>query len=165
MKTLEERFWDNVGPIDKNGCWAWKGSKFRFGYGKMNHKNKAIAAHRVSWLIHNGGIPDNLCVLHSCDNPPCTNPKHLFLGSHADNAADRNKKGRQARGDRQGSRLHPESLLRGSRHQNSKLTEQVVIRIRKERKGGETQQSLANKYRVSRSTISQIVRRKTWTHV
>lgn len=93
--TLADRFWTRV--VRTDGCWGWTGAKFRGGYGKINsgprgHGN--LFAHRVSWVLHHGPIPDQVYVLHRCDNPPCTNPAHLYLGDHADNMGDKASRGR-----------------------------------------------------------------------
>ena len=88
---LEIRFWEK---IDKNGkCWEWLGWKVK-GYGRIKVNNIKTLAHRVSWNLHYGDIPKGLYVLHKCDNPPCVNPKHLWLGTQLDNMRDRDKKGR-----------------------------------------------------------------------
>ena len=79
-----------------NHCWNWIGAKFQKGYGQFwipEYKRK-IKAHRFSWIIHKGKIPNDLYVLHHCDNRLCINPDHLFLGTHADNVSDKMKKGR-----------------------------------------------------------------------
>lgn len=82
----------NADPI--TGCWNWTGAKTKGGYGHLRFLKKLTYAHRVSWIIHYGGIPNNLCVLHHCDNPGCINPDHLFIGTMADNMKDRDDKGR-----------------------------------------------------------------------
>ena len=86
------RFWANVQKT--NGCWEWTGGKHAPGYGRLFVATKEMRAHRFSWLIHNGRIPDGLFVCHKCDNPNCVNPEHLFLGTHQDNMDDMVAKGR-----------------------------------------------------------------------
>ncbi len=97
VRTVEERnklFWDKVEII--NGCWLWMASRRSpKGYGQVVRYGKPQSAHRVSWELANGPIPKGLCVLHKCDNPPCVNPSHLFLGTPKDNADDSIRKGRR----------------------------------------------------------------------
>lgn len=94
--TIEDRFWSKVRKDD--GCWEWTASVNRRGYGWLHFggkvERKALKAHRVSWEIHNGPIPDGLWVLHKCDNPRCVRPDHLFLGDRTDNMRDCAAKGR-----------------------------------------------------------------------
>lgn len=90
--TPEERFWSKVDRINKDRCWFWKiPGKTR--YGTFWDGSKTVLAHRYSWILHNGKIPDNLCVLHICGNSRCVNPNHLYLGTKADNARDRDADG------------------------------------------------------------------------
>lgn len=93
--STEDRFWSKVEKSD--GCWEWQGSRTK-GYGKFwAGSGGLVRAPRFSWKLHNGPIPDGLHVLHSCDNPPCVRPDHLFLGTNLENIRDRMAKGRRTR--------------------------------------------------------------------
>ena len=172
-------FWVRVHKTDS--CWLWKGTKRRRGYGAVHiHGNKYLSAHRVSWILANGPIPPGFCVCHSCDNPPCVRPEHLFLGTNAENTADSTAKGRRASGDRNGARLYPERVSQGIRdsisrmsgprppfgiaHGSAKLSEDAVRNIRRAYLAGKRQQELADRYGVSQVAISKIVLMKTWKH-
>jgi len=128
-------------------CWHWTAQTDRDGYGMVKMNGKPVRAHRWSYEYFHGDIPEGLCVLHACDNPPCTNPKHLFIGSHQDNMTDMMRKGRSTAGEASAS---------------SKLTEADVHKIRASKA---TQQALADEYGVDRSIISRIMTRKMWKHV
>ena len=113
-----ENFWNKV---DKAGdCWLWQASKTHNGYGQF-FAGLECRAHRVSWVLHNGPIPEGMLVLHTCDVRHCVNPSHLFLGNGRDNTRDMIKKGR---------------MCVGSRHKRAKLTEKDVIHIREARERG-----------------------------
>ena len=86
-----ETVWSRLASDPETGCRPWMGTRNRNGYGLLN---LTLCTHRLAWELANGPIPRGLLVLHHCDNPPCCNPDHLFLGTHADNAADRTRKGR-----------------------------------------------------------------------
>lgn len=132
-ETHEQKFWRRV---DKSGeCWLWTGAKTTQGYGAaVQSRGARVKPHRLSWEIHFGEIPDGLHVLHKCDNPPCVNPSHLFLGTPKTNAEDRASKLRQKRGN-----MDP----------NAKLTPELVLRLRDERSRGKTYQQLADQFGVS----------------
>jgi predicted DNA-binding protein YlxM (UPF0122 family) len=93
-KTMTERFWEKVDIKNDSECWEWKNGKYLNGYGGFNSNNKHEYAHRIAWELTYGAIPENMCVCHHCDNPSCCNPKHLFIGTMADNMHDRDRKGR-----------------------------------------------------------------------
>jgi hypothetical protein len=103
-ELLEKRFWKYVEPImDDRGCWEWAGSRRDIGYDAIGSGPgypgpKMLQAHRLSWEIHNGPVPPRVQVLHRCDNPPCVNPNHLFLGTQRDNVLDCLAKGRRGAG-------------------------------------------------------------------
>lgn len=149
---LTTRFWDKVQRGGAEVCWPWVARRDRGGYGQFWYNRRQTIAHRVAWTIAKGPIPDGLCVLHHCDNRPCVNPAHLFLGTNADNAHDAMLKGRLA--DR-----------RGEANGQSKLTEDDVLGVRAARAAGETEVSIARRYHVSQTTISHIVRGKKWAHL
>jgi hypothetical protein len=152
-------------------CWLWAGANDGDGYGSFWAK-KHIKAHRASWMIANGPLHrgeghHGTCVCHRCDNRSCVNPDHLFLGSHAENMADRERKGRNKpqRGDANGSRLHPERLPRGETQHLSKLTAARVIEIRSLYATGITLAELGARFGVHFATISKVILRKTWKHI
>lgn len=93
--SLGSAFWTNTKVVEV-GCWAWAGSLSKKGYGRLRYRSKNWLAHRVSWFLHYGAIPEDMLVCHKCDNPTCVKPTHLFLGSYLDNNRDRASKGRCA---------------------------------------------------------------------
>lgn len=154
MKILKEAFWSKVDIRSEDECWEWLASRDSGGYGHFRFKGKWQLAHRVAWVLTNGEIPPRKCVRHKeCDNPPCCNPKHLRLGTDADNSHDMIEKGRQSR-------------LKGEQNGTSKLTNEQVLMIRKEYATGNTSTcKLAKKYFVSQTTVWEIIHRKTWKHI
>ncbi len=155
---LAVRFFNHIGRKTPTGCILWAGKIERNGYGRMtavragrDRKGREVAAHRVAYELMVGPIPDGLDVLHRCDNRPCINPTHLFVGTNDDNVADMVRKGRQAR---------------GVRHHRAKLTEAAVTDIRRRYHGGTaTQQQLAEEYGITRPHISYVVGKRGWKHV
>lgn len=97
-RPVADRFWERVEVADSDECWEWQGSCFPKGYGQMwvgpKGSGTMCRTHRLSWWMHRGPIPDGLKILHHCDNPPCVNPSHLFLGTNDDNMEDMVSKGR-----------------------------------------------------------------------
>ena len=134
-----------------DSCIEWPKYRNALGYGVRRYHGKLWLAHRVAWTEANGAIPTGLCVLHKCDNPPCINPEHLFLGTNLDNARDMVRKGRQAN-------------VRGERNPKAKLTEHQVKVIRGCRRMGCSLKYLANRYGVTMANISDIGNGDTWNH-
>lgn len=154
MKTLEERFWTKVDKSIESGCWEWlafTNKKYGVLKGLGGRKGKVLAAHRVSWEIHNGVIPEGLCVLHRCDNPKCVNPDHLFLGTQKDNVDDMMNKGRAI--------ISP--LKNGEQHPRTKLTHSAVRGIR-ELNGLMTHKDIAELYGVCRTNITHVLNNTRW---
>lgn len=141
--VLNTRFWDRVTKTET--CWIISGAHTKFGYGLIGHQ----LAHRFSWELNVGPIPDGLWVLHKCDNPPCVNPDHLFLGTPKDNQQDAAKKGH---------------LPRGESNHRAKLREAQVIEIRNRHRNGELGRTLAKEFGISENGVSCIVNLKTWKH-
>jgi len=159
--TFLKRFWSKVNKGQETECWNWIGGKDSYGYGGIFKGKKhggAMISSRASWLIHNGKLP-TLQVLHTCDNPACVNPNHLFLGTQTDNMRDCARKGRSA------FQIHPEKIARGSNHPMRKLDEDKVSRIRQHyATTKESQYAIAERYGVCVMTINLIINRKIWTH-
>lgn len=138
-------------------CWLWTGAPDRFGYGRISlggRNAKALKAHRASWILFRGKIPEELCVCHKCDVKLCVNPEHLFLGTIADNNHDMFNKGR-------GNPGSPP----GQQHWNSKLTDDEVLEIRKHSIDGTSKKHLAEKYDVDLSVIYRVIWRETRSHI
>lgn len=162
------RFWENVQRGDPDDCWLWKASKFTGGYGQFKAQGETLKAHRVAYYLQYGVDPLDMVVCHACDNPPCVNGKHLFLGTVADNSADMVAKGRAARlvGDRHWSKRRPERITRGEKVGGSKLAADQVRQIRSLYAGGGiTQEELALQFGVKRRTIGKIIKGQNWHHI
>lgn len=182
----DDGFWKRVQKSDdgSDGCWVWIGNRRPDGYGLFYLFGKQLRAHRVSWEMHNGPIPEGVFVCHRCDNPSCVRPSHLFLGTIQDNNADRVQKGRpgskgvfgehngshkypeRRAGERNGRHTHPETSARGERHGRAKLTEEAVKSIRERyAAGGVSYTQLAHEFGVSFGLVGFVVNRKVWAHV
>ncbi|MGH7851153.1 MAG: HNH endonuclease signature motif containing protein [Thermodesulfobacteriota bacterium] len=153
--SIEEKLWSRVdksgGP---NACWPWTAkARHVFGYGCLSINNKLEASHRVAYTIAYGDIPEGAHVLHTCDNPPCCNPKHLFLGDNVVNMKDMYKKDRYARSHRN---------QQGEKHWNARFTNEEAENIRELRAKGAKMIDLANLHNVERHTISRIIHHKTY---
>lgn len=153
---VEVRFWRYVakGP----GCWLWQAACADFGYGLIGSSGHMLRAHRLSWEIHHGPIPEGMFVCHRCDVPACVRPDHLFLGTHTDNMRDMIRKGRHR------GAVAIETYL-GERNGRSKLTADKVRELRALRDSGESLRSLARRFGVSKPSVQAIVSRKNWRHV
>lgn len=149
------RFWTHVDRRTDDECWPWLRSRNSNGYGAFYINRVYFGAHRVAWTATSGPIPPGMHVLHRCDNRPCCNPSHLFLGTQQDNNADMLAK----------KRNKPIPPRRGSRHHNAKLTETSVDEIRQRVASGTSQTALAREYGVSRIVIRSAVLGLTWAHV
>lgn len=143
------------------GCWEWTGNRNDEGYGRLWLDGRRVYAHRRSWELFMGPIPPGLCVLHRCDNPPCCNPEHLFIGTKGDNMRDAMSKGRAPRPPR----LRPEWAARGERSGTAKLTESAVRSIRAALASGESMGSVARRIGVGHGTVHAIAVGRTWRHV
>lgn len=162
---LSDRLWAKVAkPNGEDGCWPWTGTILNTGYGRIMSEGRPRSTHRVAWELANGPIPEGLWVLHRCDNPPCCNPAHLFLGTCTDNNRDAAAKGRTALGDRNGQRIHPDRTARGVKQGHAKFaSEDVVTEIRKRLAAKtETQLVIARAFGVSPSVISRLARGETY---
>lgn len=133
-------------------CWLWPGKRNSHGYGYKCVRRRAVGAHRLAYEAANGPIPAGLYVCHRCDVRHCVNPAHLFLGTAADNNADREAKGR----------TRP---ARGERQWLAKLTEPAVRDAKQRRAAGEAIKSIAADYGVGYRAIYDAVRGKNWSHV
>lgn len=149
-RSVEDRFWAKVDKRGIGECWPWTGSRSPLGYGYITVRRKYTLAHRLAHELCVGPIPPGLFVCHHCDNPPCCNPAHLFVGTSGDNIRDAAAKGRMARG-----RDLP----------GTKLTEESVRAIRGALAEGATLKAMANQYGVCDGTISRAKTGKTWKHV
>lgn len=141
--TIEQAFTKYFVRGEAGQCWEWQGNRANTGYGRVSIEGKRMLAHRASYLIHYGYLPDDLEVCHSCDNRPCVNPEHLFLGTHRDNMADASAKGKSA----------------------VKLTQAMADEIRRLcAQGHRRQAAVARQFGVSPTTVTEIVLGRTWRH-
>ena len=150
IKPLAQRLAAKTAPADERGCVLFTGFRDSRGYGFIGQGRaglRSIPAHRAAWEVTNGPIPVGLHVLHKCDNPSCVNPKHLELGTAADNMRDKVTRGRQ---------------LRGGQIHNTKLTVEKVRAILKDPRSNS---AIGRAYSVSSATIGEIKRREIWKHI
>jgi len=140
-----KRFWSKVDIGGPDECWEWMAVRHPFGHGKIKVDGQYEYAHRVAYSLERGALGDDL-VLHKCDNPPCVNPNHLYLGDHSDNLKD--------------------AYERGGQERSSKLSENQVREIKRKLQDGDTsQRELAEEYGVVRGCISNIATGRRWSHI
>ena len=150
VHPIGPRFWSMVDRRGPDDCWPWTGDLSVRGYGRIWYQGKTRYAHRVSYELHYAPISEGMFVCHSCDNPRCVNPAHLFLGTAADNSKDMTVKGRAAEGERHGT---------------CKLKEGDIPAIRKLATEGLTYTEIGTRYGVAYGVISRVVRCETWKDV
>lgn len=157
MNTFElvaERFWSKVNKASETCCWEWQASRNKDGYGIFQLRNRSRNAARVAFELTFGWEPRGECILHTCDNPGCVNPSHLFVGTQADNMKDMAKKGRGF------------NVPRGERAHMAKLSVSQIKEIRRlYAQGNISQESIARGFGVNQRNVSCIVRHVTWTHI
>jgi hypothetical protein len=139
--------------VAENGCWNWIAAKDKDGYGMLSHhRGKQIRAHRASYEFHVAKIPAGLLVCHSCDNPSCINPAHLFVGTSKENTHDMLRKKRRP-------------VLRGENHPSAKLTNDQVNQIKQLRSENRPLKDIANQFNISFQTVSSIAKGTTWNSI
>lgn len=156
-KPLTQRFEEKYIPEPNSGCWIWIGGQYQSGYGNISINNKKQKAHRVSYEMHKGKIPEGMFVCHSCDNPLCVNPDHLWVGTAIDNNADRHAKGRS-----NGGTDGPKQPAIGAKNPNSKLTEKQVMEIYRDPR---SYTKISKDYGVRHAAVWRIKKKKTWRHL
>lgn len=147
-KTILQRFTEKY-RVDPSRCWLWLAYKNNSGYGRIRVDGRLQSAHRVSYELHVGPIPDGLCVLHTCDVCHCVNFDHLWVGTNADNSADKIAKGRGV-------------WAKGEQHGMAKLTEKQVLEIRATTG---LYREIASQYGIDPSLVGHIKNRKSWAHL
>lgn len=176
-----QRFWNHVDKTPGQGpqgeCWQWTGGRQR--YGRFKAKRREYKAHRIAYFLARN-VWSDLLTCHHCDNMICCNVSHMFLGTHADNMADRDRKGRKPTGVNSGSYKHPERRPRGVNHWRqqrpelvprgetsgtNKLTEQSVRTIRRLYAEGYSAREIAPQFGVHRVTVNYVIQRRTWKHI
>lgn len=142
--------------IINNSCWEWQGPLIKNRYGYTTHNfdgtKRKITCHRLAYRLWKGDISENLCVLHSCDNPKCFNPEHLHLGTNMENQMEMKERGRERKAS-------------GEKCAKSKLTENHVIEIRNLRKNGLKHREISDIFKIGLSTVHYITTYKSWKHI
>lgn len=150
-RSLGERLWSRV---DSSGgtyaCWPWMGARFHFGHGAIKVNGRPWGAHRIAWELENGPVPEGQNVQHICDNPPCCNPRHLYVGTPRENGRDMAIRNR---------------VRRGEQAPNARLTESIVLTARRRCAAGEEIREIARDFEVAESVLGRAVRGVTWAHL
>ncbi len=144
-------FWSSLDQSSVESCWEWRG-EITNGYGRVKLSGRAYWAHRFAYWQSKGSIPRGLVVMHSCDNRRCCNPNHMSLGTHTENATDRELRGRG-------------NQARGARVAGAKLNDEKIQVIRRRGASGESAVQLAAIFGVSANTVEKILLGKTWRHL
>ncbi|MFM0638044.1 HNH endonuclease signature motif containing protein [Paraburkholderia metrosideri] len=152
FRTTRQKIEEDSIAIPFSGCWIWMGAIRANGYGKVQHKGRETRAHRASYEVFNGHVPDGLCVCHRCDVRACVNPHHLFLGTKKENTEDMMRKGRKA----------PAITKHGESSHLAKLAASDVLEIRS---SASSALELSMKFGVTRTQIYAIRSRKAWAHI
>lgn len=159
-QALIKRFWAKVDRTSE--CWVWKPMSPGQRYGQIWVGGRFVLAHRFAYATYVRPLAESDVVRHRCDNPRCVRPSHLLVGSHADNMADRDARGRTASGPRHGRATKPHRTARGARHGGAKLTAEIVAAIRTASAAGARHEDIGREYGVHQTTVSRIARGATW---
>lgn len=148
-----KRFFNKILMKGLDDCWDWQGGINKDGYGMVSYLGEMTLAHRVAWILHHWKyVPEGMCVLHKCDRRQCVNPKHLYLGTHAENMKDMVEKGRS---------VH----RHGEDNPNCKLNKEKVREIKQLQARGVSRHRIAKKYEISLSTVDRIKYGLSWKDV
>lgn len=159
-EDLEERFWSKVAVTNVRGCWLWLASRRSGGYGQFAlDGRRRIRASRFAWELTYGAIESNLFVLHECDNPPCCNPTHLFLGTHGDNMADMVAKGRTKSGNR---RVNSAEDIAIFVENVRRLSDNQIDFCRRRHQEGASLRQIAREVGVTHTTVMRLVNNVSW---
>lgn len=158
LRPAEDRFWAKVNKNGPSGCWDWTGSHDQHGYGQIRISRRSVRAHRFSYELHKGPIPEGLDCLHHCDRPSCVNPDHLYAGDAKQNTADAIARGRavmpppnQVEGETNGSAQYTNAQVRAFREEFAQLDISI--------------QKFAELHNVPMVTMWRIIRRKCYKHI